>query len=85
MLEDYFEVKARKLSDQTVAVNEAYTEKRQRLASLWMLDPKTAQYRSEIKALCACKAPWVNAGCIVHGLGITVYEKARAWNVKKDL
>ena len=81
--DNYFEIKQRKISDQTLAIAEAYEEKRQRLASLWSMEPNTTRYRQEIKALCACREPWVDAGCCVHGLGITVYSKE--WNPRRDL
>jgi len=79
--EDYFEAKERKSTDETRRVDIAYAEKRERLASLWKLEPGSPTYRAEVKFLCCCRAPgYINAGCCCHGLSITVYKKLRTIN-----
>lgn len=82
MSEGYFVEKELKQTDVTARISLAYEEKRARIASLWKLRPGSLDYRAEIKFLCCCREPYISAGCIVHGIGISVYEKAKVWKNK---
>jgi hypothetical protein len=82
--EDYFEVKERKSAEKITRDDMAYAEKRLRLASLWKMDPASQMYKNEIKSLCCCTAPYVDTGCVVHGIAILVYEKALVWKLSNS-
>jgi hypothetical protein len=67
VVHSYFGGRGEKVDPVSSATEEHYMQKRERLARLYLLDPKSQEYKEAAENLCCCSKPWVNAGCPVHG------------------
>jgi len=90
--ESYFEQRGKKNSEESIRIELIYQEKRQILADMSLLHPKSAEYKAKAKLVCNCAGPgMINAGCCAHGLSTLVVPKsiankkhrAESWNSRE--